>query len=122
METADSLAHVAERLNRVTRERALFWLEDENDGPVHRLTDTGKDAFDDDAVSARRALADLAVPEAWVGALLPYALADKSFLEALSAGREPAPSMRTALEAHAVADAIYRSAGAGGRPTRVALL
>ena len=26
METADSLAHVAERLNRVSRERALFWL------------------------------------------------------------------------------------------------
>ena len=116
------LTRPSTRRIEVFSERALFWLEEENEGPIHRLTDTGKDAFDDDVVAARLSLADLAIPEAWVGAILPYALADRSFLQALAAGREPAPNVRTALQAHCVADAIYRSAAAGGRPTRVALL
>jgi predicted dehydrogenase len=45
-----------------------------------------------------------------------YAPANRAFLDALAAGRPAAPDLRVAVAAHRVADAIYRSAAAGGGP------
>ena len=48
-----------------------------------------------------------------------YAPANRAFLEAVAAGRPAAPDLRVAVAAHRVADAVYRSAEAGGVPMRV---
>ena len=45
---------------------------------------------------------------------LRYSLEDYFFLTALAEGRDPFPDFRTALEAHRLVDAIYRSARSGG--------
>jgi predicted dehydrogenase len=48
-----------------------------------------------------------------------YAPANRAFLEAVADGRPAAPDLGVAVAAHRVADAVYRSAGAGGVPMRV---
>ena len=48
--------------------------------------------------------------------LLQYAVPAKAFLDALAAGRRPFPDAATALAAHRIVAAAYRSARAGGAP------
>jgi len=45
---------------------------------------------------------------------LKYALEDYFFLTAVSRGADPFPDFRTALAAHRLVDAAYRSAAGGG--------
>ncbi len=47
------------------------------------------------------------------------ALPDGAFVEAVAAGTPATPSARVALRAHALCDAVYRSAAAGGTPVEV---
>jgi UDP-N-acetyl-2-amino-2-deoxyglucuronate dehydrogenase len=62
----------------------------------------------------RRYLATLGLPDDIFEGLLRYSLEDYLFLKALIDGRDAFPNFRTALEAHRVVDAIYRSAETGG--------
>ena len=48
-----------------------------------------------------------------------YAPANRAFLEAVAGVRPAAPDLGVAVAAHRMADAIYRSAAAGGVPMRV---
>jgi len=59
-------------------------------------------------------LATLGLPDDVFEGLMRHSLEDYLFLKAVSEGRDPFPNFRTALEAHRVVDAIYRSAEAGG--------
>jgi UDP-N-acetyl-2-amino-2-deoxyglucuronate dehydrogenase len=62
----------------------------------------------------KRYLARLDLPTDVFEGLLRYSLEDYMFLRACIEDRDPFPNFRTALEAHKVVDAIYRSAEAGG--------
>ena len=46
--------------------------------------------------------------------MLRYSLEDYFFLKALAEDRAPSPDFQTALDAHRVVDAIYRSGDGGG--------
>jgi predicted dehydrogenase len=56
--------------------------------------------------------------EAYENALSRYTLSDYFFLKALEEGEPPFPDFPLALEAHRLADAIYRSARAAGEEVR----
>jgi predicted dehydrogenase len=101
-------------------ERAFLWLDDDGAGPVH--VEQGKGSHEVRAATAEEWIADLAVADQWRDGLAPYAAADRSFLEALVAGRPPDPGFEVAAAAHLAVDAAYRSAALGGVPTTVALL
>ena len=58
----------------------------------------------------------LAVPSELAPHLLAYASADLGFLHQCRSGRPPSPGVGTALVAHRVVDAAYRSAEMGGMP------
>ena len=49
-------------------------------------------------------------------AVRTYVEADRDFVEAVTAGRSPEPSLADAVEAHRLVDAAYRSAAADGAP------
>ncbi|MGP0032460.1 MAG: Gfo/Idh/MocA family protein [Acidimicrobiales bacterium] len=95
-------------------EEGMVWLDDEFRGPLHVQTSG--------ATEVRRC-----VSPAWVDALplrhdevglalRAYVEEDRDFVDAVVAGRAPAPSLGEALVAHGLVDAAYRSAAAGGRP------
>lgn len=67
----------------------------------------------------KRYLASLDMPGDVFEGLLRHSLEDYMFLKAVIDDREPFPNFRTALEAHRVVDAIYRSAAAGGELTTI---
>jgi predicted dehydrogenase len=62
----------------------------------------------------KRYLATLGLPDDVFEGLLRHSLEDYLFLKAVIEGRDPFPNFGTALEAHRVVDAVYRSAAAGG--------
>ena len=85
----------------------MVWLDDEFRGPLHVQT------------SAGTAVRNCPSPE-WVDALpladdevglaiRAYVEADRSFVDAVSAGTAPAPSLGEALVAHRLVDAAYHS-------------
>ncbi len=95
----------------------MVWLDDEFRGPLHVQT------------SAGTAVRNCPSPE-WVDALpladdevglaiRAYVEADRSFVDAVSAGTAPAPSLGEALVAHRLVDAAYHSATAGGTPVAI---
>jgi predicted dehydrogenase len=114
------LSRPSTRRIEVFGEQALVWLDDEMAGPVHIERGSGAETIP--TPTGEEWLGRLAVPPAWRPGLAAYAAADRSFLEAIAAGRRPAPGFDVAVAAHLVADAAYRSAAAGGVPTPVALL
>jgi len=114
------LSRPSTRRIEVFGEQALVWLDDEMAGPVHVERATGVETIP--TPTGDGWLDQLAVPPAWRPGLAAYAAADRSFLDAIAAGRRPEPGFDVAVAAHLVADAAYRSAAAGGVPTTVALL
>ena len=95
----------------------MIWLDDEFRGPLHVQT------------SAETAVRLCPSPE-WVDALpladdevglaiRAYVEADRGFLDAVSAGTTPEPSLGEALVAHRLVDAAYRSAAARGTPVEI---
>ena len=103
-------------------EDAMLWTEDDYLGPVHVETSAGHEQL-------------VADPPGWIGrfhtpevlakSVAQYADPSKRFLDALvaagaDAGAVPGtPTVDTALAAHEVVDAAYRSAAAGGTVTAV---
>ncbi len=98
-------------------EDAYIQVENEHVGPVHVETASGvadlpmsEDALE---VLGRLDTLDELRPH-----LLSYAVADRSFLDALGEGRAPWPGLQVGVEAHRLADAAYRSAALGSVPTK----
>lgn len=101
-------------------EDALLWLDDDNNGPVHVERSDGIEVLD--TRTGAGWMDGLPVRDDWRDGLAPYAAADRAFLDALAAGRPPAPDFGVARVAHTVVDAAYRSAAGGTVPVSVALL
>jgi predicted dehydrogenase len=110
----DVLARPSQRRIEIFRERALLTLEGDAIGPVRRQADDGELTLEGDGLLA------------WLGDRgVEVRSAEDRFLAAVRAhraGGEPPrlrPDVTDALRAHIVADAVYRSARAGGAPVVV---
>jgi predicted dehydrogenase len=90
---------------------ALVWLDDEFRGPLHIQTEAGTEVRhcpSPDWVDT------VPLPDDEVGlALRAYVEADRTFIDAVTAGTAPEPSLAEAVEAHRLVDAAYRSAASG---------
>jgi predicted dehydrogenase len=97
-------------------ERALLWLDDDFTGPLHVETSDGATTITTDPPSW---VERLDAPPVLARAVAEYAPASKAFLDALATGaaEAPGPDAATALAAHRIVDAAYRSAAAGGEAT-----
>jgi predicted dehydrogenase len=98
-------------------EDALLWADDDNLGPLHVET---ADAELEIAPAPPGWAARIALAPEIVTPLLQYATPAKAFLDALAAGERPFPDAATALAAHRVVDAAYRSATQDGVPVALA--
>jgi predicted dehydrogenase len=105
----DVLERPSLRRVEVFCERGYFWLEDDVWGPVHWTRSGG----DEGAVGG----ADLPAALAEAGIAIRHP--DQAFIEAVQAGEPASPDFAAALRAHLLADAIYRSAAAGGAAVSV---
>jgi predicted dehydrogenase len=97
-------------------QRGLAWLDDDYAGPLHVETSAGAEARPCPPPEWVMAL-PLPQHEAFM-AVREYAEADLAFLAAVAEGRPPEPGLGEAVVAHRLADAVYRSAAAGGAPVR----
>ena len=90
---------------------ALVWLDDEFRGPLHIETGAGTEVRhcpSPDWVDT------VPLPDDEVGlALRAYVEADRAFVDAVTSGTAPEPSLAEAVEAHRLVDAAYRSAASG---------
>ena len=114
------LSRGSTRRIEVIGERGIAWLDEEYVGPLHVQTDEGAE----ERVGRYPEWA-AALPygdPAWRPFVIPHAVAAHGFLDALVSGHPAAPGFEVAVAAHRVADAVYRSAAAGGAPVRLALL
>jgi predicted dehydrogenase len=113
----DILSRGSTRRLEVFCREGMVWLDDEFRGPLHIQTS--------DDTEVRRCPSP-----PWVDALpladdemglavRAYVEADRAFIDAVTAGRPPAPGLDVALEAHRLVDAAYRSAVGGGAPIGV---
>jgi UDP-N-acetyl-2-amino-2-deoxyglucuronate dehydrogenase len=108
------LSRGSSRRLEVFCEDALLWLDDDYTGPLHVETSDRSETIETEPPGWVRQLAVPAVLTRMVG---EYAPATKSFLDALAADGAAAtgdPDAGTALAAHRIVDAAYRSAAAGG--------
>jgi UDP-N-acetyl-2-amino-2-deoxyglucuronate dehydrogenase len=106
------LSRGSSRRVEVFCERALLWLDDDFTGPLHVETSDRLVAV---AASPPAWVEQLGAPPELARAVAEYAPPSRAFLAALGAGRRGAgPDAATALAAHRVVDAAYRSAAAGG--------
>jgi predicted dehydrogenase len=108
------LGRPSTRRIEIFMEKGVFYVDHEYLGPIH----TQAHALNPQTISEEevleRYLAKIGLNEGELEGFLKYSLEDYSFLKALSEGGQPFPDFRTALEAHRVVDAIYRSADANG--------
>jgi predicted dehydrogenase len=95
-------------------ERSLLWADDDHLGPLHVDASDGEELV----VGELPEWVDhLGVPSDVAGAIAQYAVPTKAFLDALQedgSGARGWPDAATALAAHRLVDAAYRSAAAGG--------
>ncbi|HEY5638618.1 MAG TPA: Gfo/Idh/MocA family oxidoreductase [Dehalococcoidia bacterium] len=95
-------------------EKGLFYVDHDYLGPIHLQTHAlNAETIAEEEVQ-RRYLANLGLDADEFGGMMRYSLEDYFFLKALSDDLPPFPDFHTALEAHRVVDAIYRSGEAGG--------
>lgn len=115
------LSRPSSRRLEVFCEDAFMWTDNDYLGPLHVETSDG-------ATEVRGEVppwaGQLGVPAEFVAPLAQYAEPTKAFLDSLAEGCSGAcgwPDAATALSAHRVVDAAYRSAAAGGAVARVGL-
>ncbi len=90
---------------------AMVWLDDEFRGPLH--LQRGDDTEVRPCPSPEWVDA-LPLADDEVGlAVRAYVEADRAFVDAVTAGSAPEPSLTEAVEAHRLVDAAYRSASSG---------
>jgi predicted dehydrogenase len=95
-------------------ERALLWADDDHLGPLHVDSSDGEELV---LGELPEWVGRLGVSSDIAGAIAQYAVPTKSFVDALQADGSGAtgwPDAATALAAHRLVDAAYRSAAAGG--------
>lgn len=107
------LARPSTRRLEVLCEDAVLWLEDDHLGPVRRETDEGVAVLE---ATVPAWIDRLALPDEIAKPLAQYAVPARAFLDAVATGTPAAPDAATALGAHRLVDAAYRSAAAGGAP------
>jgi predicted dehydrogenase len=105
----DLLERPSLRRVEVFCERAHLWLDDDERALVH-WTRPGESGSVDPGDQAQ-ALADAGIE---------LRNPDRAFIEAVMAGTPATPDFATALRAHVVTDALYRSAATGGGVVEVA--
>jgi predicted dehydrogenase len=105
----DLLARPSLRRIEVLCERGFYTLEHDWFGPVSWTRDDGAGILEGDALVAEVERRGLLGPNP-----------DAAFVAAVAAGEMASPDFRTALRAHAVVDALYRSARDDGAPVTVA--
>ncbi|MCH7484700.1 MAG: Gfo/Idh/MocA family oxidoreductase [Chloroflexi bacterium] len=102
------------RLIEVFFEKGLFHLDHDYLGPIHLQKHAlNAETIPEEEVQ-RRYLEKLGLAAADFEGMLRYSLEDYLFLKALTEDRAPFPDFHTALEAHRVVDAIYRSGEGSG--------
>ena len=92
-------------------EDALLWADDDLTGPLHVET---ADAELAQACTLPEWVDRLGLSPEISVPLSQYAIPAKAFLDSVAAGDNPFPDAATALVAHRLVDAAYRSAAAGG--------
>ncbi|MEX0683551.1 MAG: Gfo/Idh/MocA family oxidoreductase [Dehalococcoidia bacterium] len=102
------------RLIEVFFEKGFFHIDHDYSGPIELQTHALNAQTISEEDVRRRYLDKLGLPVDVFEGLLRYSLEDYFFLKALCEDRQPFPDFHTALEAHRVVDAIYRSGAAGG--------
>jgi predicted dehydrogenase len=107
------LARPSTRWLEVLCEHGVVAAPDEHLAPLRLVTDAGTEEV---AVAPPAWTAELVADDRWRAALTVYAPQSRAFLEAVGEGRAPSPGLDVALLAHRLADAVYRSAAAGGVP------
>ena len=120
----DHLGRESSRRLEVFCERALVTLEGDVWGPVRwsptpEVTAPGPGLDAGPEVPADEELARGALVEAWMSAGGVPRNPDGAFVDAVASGQAAQPSFRTALRAHRLVDAAYRSAAAGGIPVEL---
>ena len=109
------LARESSRRLEVFCEDALLWTDDDHLGPLHVETSAGTEVLEGELPTWSPLLS---VPEVFAKAVAHYAAPSKAFLDGLPEGVGGRPGAPDALAAHRLVDAAYRSAAAGGAPTR----
>jgi predicted dehydrogenase len=105
----DLLERPSLRRMEVFCERGYFWLDNDNDGPVHWSRPNGDEG----------SLGGAELIEALRAGPTPSRNPDQAFIEAVMGGRPATPDFADALRAHVLADALYRSATAGGSMVQI---
>jgi predicted dehydrogenase len=95
-------------------EHGMAWLDNDIAGPLTIETSSG---VEERATPLASWVLELPLPDSRIGLVVrSYAAADRSFVEAVQGGADPAPTFADALAAHRIVDGLYRSAAAGGTP------
>lgn len=105
----DLLERPSLRRIEVFCERGYFWLDNDDDGPVHWSRPGGDEGE----------LGGAALLEALGAGPHPPRNPDRAFIEAVQSGGPATPDLAEALRAHVLADGLYRSAAAGGSVVQV---
>ncbi len=114
------LGRPSTRRIEVFMEKGVFFVDNDFLGPIYAQTHAKiAEVVPEDEVR-QRYLSMLGLTDPVFDELLNYSLEDYFFLKAVSEGKDPFPDFRTALEAHRLVDAIYRSAAAHGSATSLA--
>jgi predicted dehydrogenase len=108
------LGRPSTRRLEVFYEKGFFSVDHDYMGPVHYQTHAQNAGVISEQKVHDRYLARLGLPGDVFEGLMRHTLEDYMFLKAVIEGRDPFPDFRTALAAHRVVDAVYRSAEAGG--------
>jgi len=90
----------------------LAWIDNDFPGPLHIENSEGVDVR---ICRQPEWVRDLPLPNDDVGlAIRSYVEADRAFVDAVTEGRQPEPSLDDGVIAHRLVDAAYRSAATGG--------
>jgi predicted dehydrogenase len=107
------LARPSTRWLEVLCEHGVVAAPDEYLAPLRLVTDAGAEEV---PVAPPAWTLELPSDDRWRAALTVYAPQTRGFLDALAERRQPEPGLDVAVAAHRLADAVYRSAAAGGTP------
>lgn len=111
------LGRPSTRRIEVFMEKGVFFIDHDFLGPIHMQTHARIAEVIPEEEVKRRYLTGLGLEGPVYEDALKYALEDYFFLKAVAEDTAPFPDFRTALEAHRIVDAVYRSAAAGGSET-----
>ena len=113
----DILSRGSTRRVEVFCRQGMAWLDNDARGPVHVET---SDGAEERPTPYADWVTDLPLPDNEIGlAVRAYVEEDRAFVDAVSDGRAPNPSLEEGVIAHRLVDAAYRSAAAGGVPVPI---